>query len=206
MDETRSEREKALAGEVFRQGDPDLAKERKRAKHLCYLFNQTDPDDEPEQKKILTELIGRTAGEYCITAPFYCDYGTYISLGSRFFANYNCKILDGAPVEFGDDVRIGPDCTFVTPSHVPDPQMRKEGYEIFLPIRVGNNVWFGAGVTVLGNVAIGDDSIIAAGSVVTRDIPSGVFAAGIPCRVIRNLDETDRQKYGATDSYFKMNC
>lgn len=195
MDRIRSEREKALAGEVFRQGDPDMAKRRKRAKHLCFLFNHTDPDDEEGHKKLLEELIGSTSGEYCITAPFYCDYGTYISLGSRFFANYNCTILDGAPVVFGDDVRIGPDCTFVTPSHVPDPQMRKEGYEILLPIRVGNNVWFGAGVTVLGNVTIGDDSIIAAGSVVTRDIPSGVLAAGIPCRVIRNLDESDKTKY-----------
>ncbi|MBR0138390.1 MAG: sugar O-acetyltransferase [Erysipelotrichaceae bacterium] len=190
-----TEREKALAGYLFRQGDPDLARERNRAHELCFRYNQTNPTDTETQQKILKELIGSIKGTITINAPFYCDYGSRIAVGDNFFANYNCKILDGAMVTFGDDVRIGPDCSFLTPNHSPDPQMRREGYEIFQPVTVGDNVWFGASVTVLPGVTIGKDSIIAAGSVVSRDIPEGVLAAGVPCKVIRKLNEEDRNRY-----------
>ena len=194
-----TERDNALSVYLFRQGDPVLAEERKRAHELCYLYNQTNPSDEERKQEILKELIGYHTGRITINAPFYCDYGYRISVGDNFFANYNCKILDGAFVRFGDDVRIGPDCTFLTPNHAPDPQMRREGYEIFQPVTVGNNVWFGASVTVLPGVSIGDDSIIAAGSVVSRDIPAGVLAAGVPCRVIRKLNEHDKNRYPRID-------
>ena len=190
-----TEREKALAGKLFHQGDPVLAEERKRAQDLCYDYNHTRPSDTAKRRELLQELIGHIKGELTINAPFYCDYGSLITVGERFFANYNCRILDGAEVVFGDDVRIGPDCSFLTPDHPKDPELRREGYEIFRPVTVGNNVWFGAGVTVLPGVSIGDDSVIAAGSVVTRDIPSGVLAAGIPCRVLRKLNESDRNQY-----------
>ena len=189
------ERDKALAGYLFRQGDPDLAAERKRAQELCFRFNQTNPSDTEAKDSIIRQLIGTIKGKYGINAPFYCDYGSHITFGNNFFANYNCKILDGAEVVFGDDVRIGPDCSFLTPNHAPDPEMRRQGYEIFQPITVGDNVWFGANVTVLPGVSIGCDSIIAAGSVVSRDIPAGVLAAGVPCRVIRKLNDQDRYKY-----------
>ncbi len=189
------ERDKALAGYLFRQGDPDLARERKWAQEMCFRYNHTDPSDDVRRKEILEQLIGNIKGSYLINAPFYCDYGSHITIGNNFFANYNCKILDGAEVVFGDDVRIGPDCSFLTPNHPLEPVMRKDGYEIFQPIHVGNNVWFGANVTVLPGVTIGDDSVIGAGSVVTRDIPANVFAAGVPCRVIRTLDNEDVSKY-----------
>lgn len=182
-----SEYEKARSGKVFRQGDPKLAAERKRAKDLCFRFNQTIPSDEAQKEEIIRELIGNIKGDFGINAPFLCDYGKYITIGERFFANYNCKILDGADVIFGDDVRIGPDCSFITPNHVMEPETRREGYEIFKPIRVGNNVWIGANVTVLPGVTIGDNSVIAAGSVVNRDIPQNVLAAGVPCRVKKSL-------------------
>ncbi len=198
-----TERDKALAGYLFRQGDPILAEERKKAQQLCFQFNHTDPTDSERKDEIIRELIGNIKGNYGINAPFYCDYGFHITLGNNFFANYNCKILDGAEVVFGDDVRIGPDCSFLTPNHAPDPQMRRDGYEIFQPITVGDNVWFGANVTVLPGVTIGSDSIIAAGSVVSRDIPSGVLAAGVPCRVIRKLDDRDRHKYPQAPDEFK---
>ena len=190
-----TEREKALANILFHQGDPTLAAERGRAQELCFAYNQTSPSDINRKNEILQELLPNRKGQCTINAPFYCDYGTHIYIGDRFFANYNCKVLDGADVIFGDDVRIGPDCTFLTPNHALDPDMRREGYEIFLPIHVGNNVWFGAGVIVLPGVAIGDHSVIAAGSVVTRDILEGVLAAGNPCRVLRRLNERDRIKY-----------
>lgn len=184
-----------MAGCLFQTGDPTLKAERDRAKELCYDLNLCRPTDEAARKAILDRLIGTIRGSYTIYSPFYCDYGTYITIGDRFFANYDCKILDGGKVTFGDDVRIGPNCCFVTPNHAPDPAMRKAGYQIFQPITVGNNVWFGAGVTVMPGVTIGDDSIIGGGSVVTGDIPAGVLAAGNPCRVIRLLGPEDREKY-----------
>lgn len=184
-----TQKEKAMRGEWFVQGDPDLKAERDQAKMLCWELNQTSPAEEDRRQEILQQLIGTAHGSFTINSPFYCDYGSHITIGDRFFANYNCKILDGGEVTFGDAVRIGPDCTFSTVTHAMDPQQRRDGWQIFKPITVGDNVWFGAGVLVMGGVTIGSDSVIGAGSVVTRDIPAGVFAAGNPCRVIKSLDE-----------------
>lgn len=183
-----TEKEKAMKGLLFRQGDPDLRKERERAASLCFRYNHTEPDNTALKKEILEELVPNHKGTFNIIPPFYCDYGTYISVGERFFSNYDTKILDGGMVTFGDDVRIGPGCTFITVTHTLDPKMRQEGYQIFKPVTVGNNVWFGANCTVLPGVTIGDNSVIAAGSVVTDDIPASVMAAGIPCRVIKTLE------------------
>lgn len=190
-----TQREKALAGYLFLSGDPTLRKERDRAKDLCHKLNLCLPSDQETRNEILRSLIGTIKGNFTIFSPFYCDYGTYITIGNNFFANYDCKILDGARVTFGDDVRIGPNCCFATPNHALDPQMRREGYQIFQPITVGSNVWFGAGVTVTPGVTIGDDTVIAAGSVVTEDIPAGVIAGGNPCKVIRPLRESDKERY-----------
>lgn len=190
-----TEREKALAGYLFMSGDPSLREERERAKDLCYELNLCKPSDQEKRREILRSLIGNIKGNFTITSPFYCDYGKYITIGNNFFANYDCKIIDGAQVTFGDDVRIGPNCCFATPNHALDPGMRQEGYQIYQPITVGNNVWFGAGVTVLPGVTIGDDVVIGAGSVVSRDIPAGVLAAGNPCKVIRPLQESDKEKF-----------
>lgn len=183
-----TEREKAMRGEMFRAGDPVLKQERMAAKALCFRLNQCNPADSEKRTEIIQKLIGTIKGNYEILSPFYCDYGKHITIGNNFFANYNCKIIDGADVIFGDDVRIGPDCTFCTPNHAMQPGLRKEGYMIYKSIKVGNNVWFGAGVLVLPGVTIGDNSVIGAGSVVAGDIPAGVFAAGNPCRVIRHLE------------------
>lgn len=184
-----TQKEKAMRGEWFVQGDPDLKAERDRAKMLCWELNQTSPAEENRRQEILQQLIGTANGSFTINSPFYCDYGSHITLGDRFFANYNCKILDGGEVTFGDNVRIGPDCTFTTPVHAMDPEKRRDGWQIFKPITVGSDVWFGAGVLVMGGITIGEGSVIGAGSVVTRDIPAGVFAAGNPCRVIKSLVE-----------------
>lgn len=173
---------------MFKAGDPVLRKERDRAKELCFQLNQCVHTDTEKRTEIIQKLIGTIKGNYDIISPFYCDYGKHITIGKNFFSNYNCKILDGANVIFGDDVRIGPDCTFCTPNHAMQPEMRKDGYMVFKPIHVGDNVWFGAGVLVLPGVTIGDNSVIGAGSVVTRDIPSGVLAVGNPCTVIKTLE------------------
>lgn len=190
-----TQRELALAGYLFVAGDASLKAERERAKDLCFDLNQCRPSDQETRVAILRQLIGTIKGNFNILSPFYCDYGSRITIGNNFFANYDCKIIDGAEVIFGDDVRIGPNCCFATANHALDPGMRRDGYMIYQPVTVGNNVWFGAGVTVLPGVTIGDDCVIGAGSVVTGDIPAGVFAAGNPCRVIRPLTEADREKY-----------
>lgn len=184
-----TEMEKAMRGELFRQGDPELRRMRLRAEALCFRFNHTDPECREEQQRILEELVPNHGEGFMIKAPFYCDYGCYITTGQRFFANYDTKILDGGQVNFGDDVRIGPGCSFITVTHTLDPQLRQEGWQVFKPITVGSNVWFGAGCTVLPGVTIGDNAVIAAGSVVNRDIPADVMAAGVPCAVKRKLTD-----------------
>ncbi len=182
-----TEKEKALQGLEFMRGDKELKRQRDAAEMLCYAYNTAAPNEIEKKQAILHELIPQ-AGEGCyIKAPFICEYGAYITLGKNFFANYNCKLMDGGRIAFGDDVLIGPDCTFVTVQHPTDPERRKAGYQIFEPITVGNNVWFGAGVTVCPGVSIGDNCTIGAGSVVTKDIPANSVAVGNPCRVVREL-------------------
>jgi len=179
-----TEKEKALQGLEFMRGGVELKLQRDRAEMLCYEYNMTPPADSEKKQKILNSLIPDTKEGCYIKSPFICEYGDYITLGKNFFANYNCKLIDGGKITFGDDVLIGPDCTFVTAEHPTDAEKRKAGYMIYKPITVGSNVWFGAGVTVCPGVTIGDNSTIGAGSVVVRDIPANCVAVGNPCRVL----------------------
>ena len=144
----------------------------------------TPPANNKKKQEILKSLIPDAKEGCYIKSPFICEYGDYITLGKNFFANYNCKLIDGGKITFGDDVLIGPDCTFVTAEHPTDAEKRRVGYMIYKPITVGSNVWFGAGVTVCPGVTIGDNSTIGAGSVVVKDIPANCVAAGNPCRVL----------------------
>lgn len=190
-----NEKEKSELGYLFKSSDPSLIDERNVAKVLCWKYNICDPTDFKTRNDIIHQLFKEVKGGFYIAAPFNCDYGTNISIGDAFFANYNCVILDGAEVTFGDHVLIGPNCSFNTPNHAIDPGLRQDGYEICKAIHVGNNVWFGSNVCVLQGVTIGDNSIIAAGSVVTKDIPENVIAAGNPCKVLRKITEADKEKY-----------
>lgn len=183
-----NEKDKALAGLEFVRGDEDLRKQRERAEQLCFELNITSPQDAKKRERILCELIKNTKDGCYIKSPFICEYGDYISLGHNFFANYNCKLIDGGKITFGDDVLVGPDCTFVTAIHPTEPARRLAGYQRFAPITVGNNVWFGAGVTVCPGVSIGDNCVIGAGSVVVKDIPANCVAVGNPCKVIRMVE------------------
>ena len=175
--------------------DLDLLKERIYAKEMCYDFNGLRPSEMDKQKEIIKKLFGSTKENLCIVAPFWCDYGYNIHIGENFFANHNVVILDCAKVTFGDNVFIAPNCVFSTAGHPLDVEQRNKGLEYAYPITVEDNVWIGASVTVLPNVTIGSGSVIAAGSVVNRDIPQGVIAAGNPCRVIREITEEDKKKY-----------
>ena len=179
---------------------PAYEKEIRRAKKKCFRYNRLSPNNRRAQRAILRKLLGKTGKDTVIMSPFWCDYGCNISVGDRFYANHGMIITDGAKVTFGDNVFIAPNCCFTTAEHPTDPELRKAGIEVAKPIRVGNNVWIGAGSTVLAGVTIGDDSVIGAGSVVTRDIPSGVVACGVPCRVMRKIGPDDRTRYPMHES------
>ena len=174
--------------------DIDLLKERNRAKDLCYEFNQLRPSDEEGKKCVLKKLFGKTKGEFCVLAPFWCDYGYNIEIGENFFANHNTVILDCGKVIFGDNVFIAPNCGFYTAGHPIDLERRNQGLEYAYPITVGDNVWIGGGVQVLPGVTIGSNVVIGAGSVVVKDIPDNSVAVGNPCKVIRAITEEDKIK------------
>ena len=183
-----TEREKRDQGLLYNAGsDPDLIREVCRAKDLCHAYNQLSPTDLEGQQAIIRQLFGRTGQRFCIYPPFWCDYGSNIEIGEDFFANHGTSILDGGKVIFGDHVFIGPNCGFHTAGHPIEAELRNQWQVFNKPIKVGNNVWFGAAVQVMPGVTIGDNAVIGAGSIVTHDIPANTVSAGNPCRVIRNI-------------------
>lgn len=183
----RDEKEKMLLGQLYDAGDTILVKERQRCKDMCARHNQIIPSRIKERKGIIKTLFGKTSADFLIEQPFYCDYGYNIEIGEHFYANVNVVILDGAKVSFGDHVFVGPNCGFYTVNHPLDKESRNQGLEYTRPITIGNNVWIGAGCSILPGVTIGDNTVIGAGSVVTRSIPSNVLAVGNPCKVIREI-------------------
>lgn len=173
--------------------DKELLAERTKAKELCWRYNQLPPADQEGQQEILSQLLGKTGEHFCITAPFWCDYGYNIELGENFYANHNLVILDGGKVTFGDNVFIAPHCGFYTAGHPIDFVRRNQGLEYARPITVGDNVWIGAGVHVMPGVTIGNNVVIGGGSVVVKDIPDNSVAAGNPCKVMRAITEDDKR-------------
>ena len=156
-------------------------------KDKCWAYNQIRPSDDEARAAAIRGILGRRGEKITILPNFWCDIGSNIFVGERFFANHGLTILDGARVTFGDDVFIGPDCGFYTVGHSLDPARRNMGLEIARPISVGDSVWFGGHVTVCPGVTIGSNVTIGAGSVVISDIPPNVLAAGNPCRVVRTI-------------------
>lgn len=190
-----TEKEKCAAGLLYDANyDPEILRDRDAAKDVCHDYNNTLPSLLHTKKEALRALLGSTDGDFTIQAPFWCDYGYNIHLGKRFYANHGLVILDGAPVTFGDDVFIAPNCGFHTAGHPIDFERRNRGLEYAWPITVGSNVWIGAGVQVCPGVTIGSNVVIGAGSVVTRDIPDNVVAVGNPCRVLRPITEADKER------------
>lgn len=183
-----TEKTKMLAGEIYNANyDKELISERVKAKDLCYIYNQLLPSKADERTRLMLDILGKTKGGFLIEQPFECDYGYNIEIGENFYSNHNLVILDGNKVKFGDNVFIGPNCGFYTAGHPLDVERRNQGLEYAKPITVGNNVWFGGNVCVLPGVTIGDNVVIGAGSIVNKDIPSNVLAAGNPCKVIKTL-------------------
>jgi maltose O-acetyltransferase len=183
----RTMRERMLAGELYLADDPALAKERARAAWLLDRFNQPGVDDGAERLGLLLELLGELGEGSEIKPPLRCDYGYRIRVGARTFVNYGLVALDVAPITIGDDVQIGPNVQLLTPTHPIDPDARRAKWEAAEPIAIERNVWLGGGVIVLPGVTIGENTVVGAGSIVTKDLPSNVVAAGNPARVVRSL-------------------
>jgi maltose O-acetyltransferase len=186
----RSERDRMLAGELYDALDPELVALRNEARDLCQALNATREIDQDERRKLLVALFGPPGTDAWIQPPFYCDYGRNISLGRRVFFNFNCMVLDVCPVRIGDFTKLGPSVQIYTPLHPMDAAERRTR-EFGRPVTIGSDVWIGGAAIILPGVTIGSRSIIGAGSVVTRDVPSDVFAAGNPCRVIRPITPGD---------------
>src|SRR5215207_2734831 len=181
-----SEREKMLAGELYDALDPDLVAARERARDLCQALNATREGDAGARRRALRALFAAGGDTVWMQPPFFCDYGANIELGERVFFNFNCVVLDVCRVRIGDFTLFGPAVQIYTPMHPLNAELRRRE-EFGKPVEIGSDVWVGGGAIILPGVRIGSRSVIGAGSVVTRDVPDGVFAAGNPCKVVRDI-------------------
>lgn len=187
------EKQNRDAGALYLPGaSEELIGEIIACKDLCHEYNLLRPSDGTAHDALLRRIFGKVGANACIQPNLWCDYGYTVTVGDNFFANHNLVLLDAAPITFGDNVFLGPDCGFYTSGHPIDYERRNQGLEYAWPITVGSNVWMGGGVRVMPGVTIGSDVVIGSGSVVTKDIPSGVVAAGNPCRVLRPITESDK--------------
>ena len=184
-----SEKQKMLAGDMYDPTDPQLTAERRRARNLCKSLNESHDDEQDLRDRIIRDLFGRSGDDIWIEPPFYCDYGFNITLGSKVFFNFNCVLLDPASITIGNNVLLGPAVQIYAATHPLRASERRTWLEFAKPVDIGSDVWMGGGAIVCPGVRIGDRSVIGAGSVVTRDIPDDVVAAGNPCRVIRQLED-----------------
>jgi maltose O-acetyltransferase len=180
-----TEKEKMLAGELYAAGDPELVADRVRCERLLRAFNGAP--DRDARERVLAELLAAVGAESEIRPPFWCDYGFNITIGDGVFANFNCVFLDVVAITIGDRVQLGPGVQLLSADHPRDAEARASGLENGLPITIEDDVWLGGGAIVCPGVTIGRGTVIGAGSIVTRDVPAGVIAAGNPCRVIREL-------------------
>lgn len=187
--------ERMESGKLFYAGDPELSRAKLRCKELLYDFNHTRPSQAGEMLALLGQLLG-AVGEGCwIEPPLYVNWGRRITLGDHVYANTGLTVIDDTFVTIGSHVMLGPRVTISAASHPVDPELRRQAYQYDLPVVLEENVWVGAGATILPGVTIGKNSVIGAGSVVDRDIPPDVVAAGVPCRVLREIGPRDREYY-----------
>lgn len=199
-----SEEEKIFKGILFSPGEPELKEIKLRTHNLCSEYNRTFEDEADKRQAIISNVFHEIGENGFLQGPIYIHYGKHTGIGNHFFANFNLTIQDDARVVIGNHCNFGPNVTIVTPVHpmLPDERriiMDKDGVPKHMcyakPVKIGNDCWFGANVVVCPGVTIGDNCVIGAGSVVVKDIPSNSFAAGNPCRVIREITELDSMKH-----------
>ena len=184
---TRSMKERMLAGELYLADDPELERDAHRAQRLTHQINTMDPTDAGRRRELLAELLAGFGEGSEIRPPLQCDYGYQTTVGARAFMNWGVVLVDVATITIGDDVQIGPGVQLLTATHPLEAGPRRDKWEAAEPIVIGDNVWLGGGVIVCPGVTIGADTVVGAGSVVTRDLPAGVLAVGTPARVVREL-------------------
>lgn len=190
-----NQKERMLAGLPYKAWLDGLSEERLACKKMIYEFNMLPPQEREKADALLKKLFGKTGETIHIEAPFHCDYGSNIEVGENFFANYNLTILDVGKVVIGDNAQIAPNVSIYTAGHPIHPDSRNSGYEYGIGITIGRNVWIGGNTVILPGVHIGDNVVIGAGSVVTKDIPDDYIAVGNPCRLVRKITEADRDYY-----------
>ncbi len=183
----KTEREKMMSGLLYSASDEELVEMRLAARRLLYVYNNTTPDVPDKRTAILKDMFGKLGDKAEIEPPFHCDYGYNIFAGDRLYMNFGCVILDGNAVHIGGGVLFGPYVQLYTAYHPTDPALRRSGLELASPIVIKDNVWIGGGAIVCGGVSIGENTTIGAGSIVVKDIPPNVLAAGNPCKVIKKL-------------------
>jgi maltose O-acetyltransferase len=176
-----------LAGQLYIANDPELRADNRRAMRLVEELNASPRDEPQERRAILTELLGAFGQDAEIRPPLYCDYGSQIHVGARTFINFGLVALDVATITIGEDVQIGPNVQLLTPTHPLEAELRRAKWEAAKPITISDNVWLGGGVIVLAGVAIGENTVVGAGAVVTKDLPNNAVAVGNPARVVRRL-------------------
>ncbi|TNG95153.1 sugar O-acetyltransferase [Pasteurellaceae bacterium USgator11] len=189
-----SEKDNMLAGRLYNPFDPELIEAKDTAQDLLYQINQLHPQQKAQKADLVRRLFQTDRRDFNIELPFRCDYGFNINIGKAFYANYNCTLLDSAPIRIGDNVMFAPNVSLFTATHPIDPDYRRRG--IFaLPITIGDNVWIGGNSVVMPGVRIGNNAVIGAGSVVTKDIPDNCIAVGNPCKVLRQINQNDKRYY-----------
>lgn len=190
-----NQKERMLANLPYKAWLDGLSEERLENKKRIYRFNHMPPEEWDRQDELLKQILGRTGRFAHVEPPFHCDYGYNIEVGENFFANYNLTVLDVARVRIGANAQIAPNVSIYTAGHPIHPDSRNSGYEYGIDVTIGDNVWLGGNACVMPGVTIGNNVVIGAGSVVTKDIPDNVIAVGNPCRVVREITEADRDYY-----------
>lgn len=185
----KTEKEKMLAGELYEAWDEELARERKNARRLTRLFNQTTEEEDDKRIQLLKELFGSTGESIYIEPTFKCDYGYNIHVGENFFANFDCVILDVCKVKIGKNCFIAPKVGIYTATHPIIAAQRVAGPEYGKPIVIGDNVWIGGSAVINPGVTIGDNVVVASGAVVTKDVPNNVVVGGNPAKIIKYIEE-----------------
>ena len=200
-----TEKELMLSEQLYIANDPELGEDNRKAKRLTHLINTASGEDREQIQVYFRELLEKTGENFWIEPPFHCDYGCHISVGENFYANYDCIILDVCEVNIGDNVFFGPRVSVYTAGHPIDAEVRNTQLEYGKKIKIGSNVWVGGNTVINPGVTIGDNVVIGSGYVVTKDLPSGVVAAGSPCKVIRPIKEKDHEYWKVLEEQYKKN-